>query len=311
MARVKARMVYPDAAIPNGGAFGGTRNHRGVDHSQTHILNLHLSLTFTPWVEGRVVAIRRVDVGTYGRFIEIRDDEGVFTSYCHAASIDPDLHVGDRVWFSTALGVVGSSGTAIPPANKAGSKHLHTMCSTSQGAALNIATPVFDPLPHFKARLGLTPAASDIAPLVPPTLNPAPGDEEMFQYQKKSGTRFFVHPTLPVQRIADTSDFSANLAVGIRTERDVDNRKAEKFRKAHNARVKPLAPSIGDDLTDDVVQGVLDGLNLNRALAEQVADAVYDQIAAGGVSVDADSVKKLAAATVAAFSSALAPKPAK
>jgi hypothetical protein len=146
-------------------------------------------------------------------------------------------------------------------------------------------------------------------PLNPPTLDLTSGDEEMFQFRKKSGTRWFVHPMLAVKRIT-AEIWSANAEVGIPTKNGVDNRKAEKFRKAHNARVKPLTPSIGDDLTDDIVQGVLDSLNLDGTLAEQVADAVYDQIAAGGVDISEASVKALASATVAQFGAALT-KPVK
>ena len=153
MPTAECRKVYPNAAIPKGGEFGGTRNHRGLDHSRTLIVLLLRSVTFKPWAEGKITAIRRSDEGIYGRYIEVKDSEGVHWSYCHAASINNDLRVGDRVFFWTKLGVIGSTGTAIPSWLKGGSKHLHTMCSDQAGAAVDGTAEVFDPKPHIAARI--------------------------------------------------------------------------------------------------------------------------------------------------------------
>jgi len=123
------------------------------------------------------------------------------------------------------------------------------------------------------------------------------GEEEMFQYTKKSGTRWFVHPSLPVRRINST-EWSGNEAVGIRSERKVDNTKAERFRKQHNAMVERLSPGISEDLADDIVEAVLDGLSVSADLAGDVSDAVYAKIKAGGVALTKDAVKQVANSTV-------------
>ena len=131
------------------------------------------------------------------------------------------------------------------------------------------------------------------------------GDDDMFQFQKKSGSRWFVHPDLTVEKISDTQ-FSANLAVGIRTQRNVDNTKGERFRKAHNARVLQLNPGLTADALDDLVEGVLDGLNISDAIATDVSDAVYAKLQKGGVTLTKDTVKQIAKSTIGELTGQLA-----
>ena len=100
----------------------------------------------------------------------------------------------------------------------------------------------------------------------------------MFQYRKRSGTRWFVHPSLRVRRIT-VEEWSANDALGIRTVRTVDNAKAEVFRRAQNARAKRLnldAFDVSDAETP--VENVLDRFDLPDAIASEVSDAVYSRL---------------------------------
>lgn len=270
MPRARTQQVYPDSVIPVGGHFGGERNHRGLDHSQTRALEHNESTTFRPWAEGEIVRVRRTDEGVYGRYIEIVDDEGIYWSYCHAAEIPDSLRKGDRVAFSTHLGTMGSSGTAVA----AGSEHLHTMCSTHRDSAVDLAVAVFDPLPHITARL----AAFSILNAELLTPEPEESDPDMFQYRKKSGTRWFVHPNLRVRRIS-VEEWAANDELGIRTVRKVDNTQAEIFRRAQNARAKQLDLDVfSAEDAEAPVEGILDRLDLPDDIAGAVSDAVYARV---------------------------------
>ena len=274
MPRALTQLVYPDALIPSGGRFGGERNHRGVDHSRTLALANDQSTWFRPWASGTIVTIRDEDTGLYGRYIEILDDEGVFWSYCHAAEIGEGLREGDPVGFDTELGRMGSSGTAV--ADGLGREHLHTMCSLKRDSAIDLTVAVFNPLPHIAARLvAFTgPERASVAGV----FALEEGDSDMFQYRKRSGTRWFVHPSLRVRRIT-VEEWSANDALGIRTVRTVDNAKAEVFRRAQNARAKRLnldAFDVSDAETP--VEHVLDRFDLPDAIASEVSDAVYSRL---------------------------------
>lgn len=275
MPRARTQLVYPDVVIPNGGRFGGERNHRGLDHSQTRALAHDESLWFRPWAAGTIEQIRTRDEGVYGRYIEILDDEGVFWSYCHAAEISDDLRKGDPVDFTTRLGKMGSSGSAVA----AGSEHLHTMCSKHRDSAIDLTVSVFDPLAHITARLDVvallrTPGGDTAALLA----DPHEKDSDMFQYKKKSGTRWFVHPSLRVRRIK-SDEWAANDELGIRTVRNVDNTKAEVFRRAQNARAKKLDLDVFEAAdVETPVEAVLDRFDLPIEIAGTVSDAVYARV---------------------------------
>ena len=286
MPRALTQLVYPDSVIPNGGHFGGERNHRGLDHSQTRALAHNESTSFRPWAEGEIVKIRRKDDGVYGRYVEIVDDEGVFWSYCHAAEIADGLHAGDRVVFTTRLGTMGSSGTVVA----AGSEHLHTMCSLRRDSALDQTVAVFDPLAHIKARL----AAFTILSAASLAADLAERDPDMFQYRKKSGTRWFVHPNLRVRRIS-REEWAANDELGIRTERKVDNAKAEVFRRAQNARAKQLDFDVfSASDAETPVEEILDRFDLPDDIAGAVSDAVYARVDAEPVPLPEPTLEQIA-----------------
>jgi len=285
MPHTRTQLVYPDVVIPNGGLFGGERNHRGLDHSRTRALANNESTSFRPWAEGEIVQIRTKDEGIYGRYIEIVDDEGVFWSYCHAAEIAHGLRTGDRVVFSTHLGTMGSSGSVVA----AGSEHLHTMCSRHRGSAVDMTVAVFDPLPHITARL-------EVRALLAVPLDPAPEEEDsaMFQYRKKSGSRWFVHPSLRVRRIS-LEEWAANDELGIRTVRKVDNTKAEVFRRAQNARAKQLDLDVFDVADAETpVEAVLDRFDLPEEIAGTVSDAVYSRVDEAGGSISEQLLEQIA-----------------
>jgi len=289
-------MVYPDSVISTGGEFGGEREHRGVDHSQSKIVAAGLSTDFTPWAEGTIVDIRRADEGIYGFFIEIEDVEGMFWSYCHAKSINDDLREGGRVTFDTRLGRMGSTGSVVD----AGAEHLHSMCSTTQGAARSGAIAVFDPIPHISARLTI--AAASLRVLEDER------EEDMFQFKKKSGTKYFVHPNLPVAKIEDF-EWAIYRKVGIRSEVDVDNDTARSFIKLHDARAKQLSPLVFSAVENVVVEGVLEGFDLPEDIAGEVSDAVYLEVGGRGGAVDADTALELANAALAGANSRRAAPP--
>jgi len=266
MPKALTREVYPDSVISTGGDFveGG---HRGVDHSRFRALQRGFSDRFTPWAEGGVVRIRRDDVGIYGQYIEIVDGEGIYWSYCHADRINPALDVGDPVTFETWLGTMGSTGSVVD----AGSEHLHTMCARKPDSAIDQGVPTFDPVAHIKDRLP-NPLFTIVAS--------SEGDPDMFQYSKQSGTRWFVHPSLPVRRIS-AEEWAANEALGIRTERRVDNGKAEIFRRKQNARAKQLDITMVDISDDEAaVEVVLGRFDLPIDIANSVSDVVYSRVEA-------------------------------
>lgn len=298
MPRARTQQVYPESVIPNGGLFGGERNHRGLDHSRTRALQHNESTTFRPWAEGEIVTIRKEDKGVYGRYIEIVDDEGVYWSYCHAAEITDGLHTGDRVVFTTRLGVMGSSGTAVA----AGSEHLHTMCSKHKGSAVELTTEVFDPLAHITARL-VAPSIQKAELLAP---EPEERDPDMFQYRKQSGTRWFVHPNLKVRRIKP-DEWSANDELGIRTVRKVDNSKAEVFRRAQNARARQLDPADAAEDAETPVEEILDRLDLPDDIAGTVSDAVYARVDAEPGPLDNELLEQITNEAVIAAGGELKP----
>ena len=277
MAKATTQLVYPESVISTGGEFRspGDPNggHRGVDHSQLRVIAGGLSTEFQPWAEGRVVGIRRRNAGIYGRYIEIQDAEGVFWSYCHMKSINDALELGDVVTFTTVLGVMGKTGSAPGLTGE----HLHSMCAREIDAVNRGGIATFDPITHINDRLRFSLRGAAASAAIAPLLEE--GDPEMFQYSKKSGTRWFVHPSLPVQRISP-GEWAANVELGIRTERRVDNRKAEIFRRRQNARARDLDvkfASFSD--ADAAVEQVLDKFDLDDGeLASQVSDEVYSRV---------------------------------
>lgn len=145
--------------------------------------------------------------------------------------------------------------------------------------------------------------AVPIAPEPAPTLTL--GDPDMFQYRNEYGTRWFVHPNDTVRDITP-DEWSGNVAVGIPTKTDVPNAAGNRFRRAHDKRVRRLFPPVdGGVKAVDIIEGVLDGLGLSDDLAADVADAVYAKIKKGGVTLTTVGVNAVAVAMVSELTNRL------
>jgi hypothetical protein len=140
-----------------GGAWGATLNrvrpHRGTDWSRYHIERLGLSTRVPTVAAGTVTAVHRKNDHELGLYVEVRDDDDWYWTYCHLDSIDDDVTVGHHLDLREKFAEVGQTGSA------ADFDHLHLMLSKTKGAVNGGTT--YDPVKHIKARLATTTTAGN------------------------------------------------------------------------------------------------------------------------------------------------------